>query len=74
MNKKGYSEIWSRIGRKCVELKGINASDIVSICEANGVIERKALDAIIEDSESDLRRVKRKIHAVRKQQKQTANN
>lgn len=71
LNKKGYAEIWSRIGRKCVELKGVSSSDIVAICEVNGVKERKDLDAIIADSESDLRRVKRKIHAVRKQQVKT---
>ncbi|MFI3296551.1 MAG: ATP-binding protein [bacterium] len=64
LNKKGYNEIWSRLGRKLIRLKGVNASDIVAICEANGIVENKELDDIIEDSESDLRRVKRKIHAI----------
>ena len=40
LNKKGYNEIWSRLGRKCIELKGVSAGDITSICEANG-IEKK---------------------------------
>jgi DNA transposition AAA+ family ATPase len=67
LNKKGYTEIWSRLGRKCVQLKGVNAADITAICEANGIVEPRQIDAIIADSESDLRRVKRKIHATKKQ-------
>lgn len=71
LNKKGYTEIWSRLGRKCIELKGVSAADITAICDANGIAEARKVDAIIEDSESDLRRVKRKIHAVKKQQLKT---
>ncbi len=68
LNKKGYNEIWSRLGRKCVSLKGVTSADIVSICEANGVTNRTSLEKIIADCESDLRRVKRRIHAYNKQQ------
>ena len=64
LNKKGYSEIWSRLGRKCVALKGVTAADIAAICEANGVTDNASIDSIIADSESDLRRVKRRVHAV----------
>lgn len=70
LNKKGYKEIWSRIGRKCIQLQGVVAADIVAICEVNGIAHRKMQDAIIEQSEGDLRRVKRRIHAeLRKQAK-----
>ena len=65
LNKKGYNEIYSRIGRKCVTLKGLSASDISAVCMANGVTEKAQLQEIIADSESDLRRVKRKIHALK---------
>ncbi len=68
LNKKGYNEIWSRLGRKCVSLKGVTSADIVSICEANGVTNRTSLEKIIADCESDLRRVKRRVHAYNKQQ------
>ncbi len=68
LNKKGYNEIWSRLGGKCVSLKGVTSADIVSICEANGVTNRTSLEKIIADCESDLRRVKRRIHAYNKQQ------
>ncbi len=63
LNKKGYSEIWSRVGRRCVSLNGINADDIASVCDANGVKAVRSIDRIINDSEGDLRRVKRRIHA-----------
>ncbi len=68
LNKKGYNEIWSRLGRKCVALKGVTANDVVAICEANGVQGRANVDKIIADCESDLRRVKRRVHAYNKQQ------
>lgn len=63
LNKKGYNEIWSRLGRKCVELKGISAADITAVCEQNGVEGSKVIDKIINESESDLRRVKRMVFA-----------
>lgn len=66
LNKKGYNEIWSRIGRKCVPLKGVSAADIAAICEANGIVDSKDIDGIISDCESDLRRVKRRVHAIAK--------
>jgi len=66
LNKKGYNEIWSRLGRKCINLKGVAASDIVAICEANGITAKAEIEKIINDSESDLRRVRRKVHAVKK--------
>jgi hypothetical protein len=66
LNKKGYNEIWSRIGRKCIELEGVCADDIAAICEANGIANARTIDKIIDDSDSDLRRVKRRIHAEKK--------
>jgi len=68
LNKRGYSEIWSRVGCKCVHLNGVSASDIVLICEANGVTNTRLIEQVIEDSETDLRRVKRKAYAIKKSQ------
>ena len=64
LNKKGYSEIWSRLGRKCVPLRGVSAADVAAICEANGIASAKEIDGIIADCDGDLRRVKRRIHAI----------
>lgn len=73
LNKKGYEEIWSRLGRKCVRLGGVSAADITAICAANGVTDMADIDGIIAESDSDLRRVKRRVHAVsRKRQLKTA--
>lgn len=63
LNKRGYKEIYSRIGRKFVEIQNINASDIAAVCKANGVEEGEKIKSIIAESEGDLRRVKRRIHA-----------
>ena len=65
LNKKGYNEIYSRIGRKCIELKGLSASDISAICQANGITVQNDIQDVIQDCESDLRRVKRSIHALK---------
>lgn len=65
LNKKGYKEIYSRIGRKCIELKGVGITDITQLCVANGIHNRTDIKAIITDSEGDMRRVKRKIHALK---------
>lgn len=63
LNKKGYNEIWSRIGRKCIAMKGVTAADIARICEDNGVTDERTIEAIIGDSDGDLRRVRRRVHA-----------
>lgn len=65
LNRKGYKEINSRIGRKFIELKGVTFTDVTQICIANGVEKPKDIKDIFNDSECDLRRVKRKIHAVK---------
>ena len=65
LNKKGYKEIYSRIGRKFIELAGPGMSDIASICMANGITDRDQIKEVHNDCENDLRRVKRKIHAIK---------
>lgn len=65
LNKKGYKEIYSRIGRRFIELHGVGSVDIQSLCIANGIKNKKEIKEVVEESEWDLRRVKRKIHALR---------
>ncbi|KGO88414.1 ATPase [Flavobacterium rivuli WB 3.3-2 = DSM 21788] len=67
LNKKGYNEIYSRIGRKFIELPDLNYTDVVNVCAANGVEDRKLIKEVWEDCDGDLRRVKRKIHALKNQ-------
>lgn len=65
LNKKGYKEIYSRLNRKFIELLGLNSTDIMAICMANGITDRGSIQMIIDDSEGDIRRVKLKIHALK---------
>lgn len=64
--RKGYEEIYSRMGRKFVELQVINSEDVAAVCVANGVTDAKSINRIIEDSDCDLRRVKRAVWAKQK--------
>jgi DNA transposition AAA+ family ATPase len=66
VNRKGYKEIYSRIGRRFIPMQAINDGDVVSVCVANGIIDEKMIESIVNDCEGDLRRVKRKIHALKK--------
>ena len=68
INKKGYKEIYSRIGRKFIELKGIGFTDVTQVCFANGIEDKSQIKQVWEDCEGDLRRVKRKIHALKQKQ------
>ncbi len=63
LNRKGYAEIFSRIGRKFVELPLLNSEDVAAVCVANGVSEAKAINGRVDEAEGDLRRVKRSVWA-----------
>lgn len=66
LNKKGYKEIYSRIGRRFINLRGVGIDDVTEACIANGVSDKKDIKKVIEDCEGDMRRVKRKVHAITK--------
>ena len=68
LKKKGYEEIYSRIGRKFVQLQVINGEDIAAVCKANGVTDPKTIQDIIAGAECDLRRVKRAVWAAKKKE------
>lgn len=66
LNRKGYAEIYSRIGRKFVELPLLNSEDIAGVCVANGVSDTKTINSIVDGCDGDLRRVKRSVWATLK--------
>lgn len=73
LNKKGYQEIFSRLGRKFIELHGVGSTDVAQVCIANGITAPADIKTVFEDCDYDLRRVKRKIHSIKiKQQQQAA--
>ena len=63
LNRKGYAEIYSRIGRKFVELPLLNSEDVAAVCVANGITDAKAINSIVNEADGDLRRVKRSVWA-----------
>lgn len=70
LNKKGYKEIYSRIGRRFVAMPGLSETDISDVCRANGVEGLREIDTVKKDCEGDLRRVKRKCHALNRMRRQ----
>lgn len=70
--RKGYNEIFSRIGRRFIALQGNTYDDQDAICQANGLTDPRAIEKIIDGSESDLRRVKKLTKANIKKAKKAA--
>jgi len=64
-NKKGYAEIFSRIGRRFIIIPEATEKEVFEIAKANGVDDVPALHSIYNECEGDLRRVKRAIHKSR---------
>ena len=69
-NRKGYRELYSRVGRKIVTLGNTTATDIAEVCIANGVEEKRLIKQITEDCDGDLRRVRRMVFGAKKQMAQ----
>jgi hypothetical protein len=61
-NKKGYAEIFSRIGRKFIDLPAATEKEVFEIARANGISDPQYLHSIYNECEGDLRRAKRSIH------------
>lgn len=66
LNKRGYNEFWSRLGRRCVKLSAVDYEDIKAVCEANGENRASVIEDIVRDSEGDLRRVTRRLYGTKK--------
>lgn len=70
LDRKGYEELYSRIGRRFVPLSGITEYEVNAICRNNGLTEEKAIATVVKESgeykksqlEFDLRRVKKSTH------------
>ena len=61
---RGYREIFSRVGNRCVQINHANAADIRAICQANGITDDAEIAEITSEAEGDLRRVKRSVIAL----------
>lgn len=63
MEKKGYREIYSRVGLRFIELQQTSFLDVESVCKANGITDSSIIRSISKDCEGDIRRVRRLIFA-----------
>lgn len=61
--KRGYQEIYSRIGRNFLEVPRPSKADIKAICQANGITDAQLINSIYNTCELDLRKVERLVHA-----------
>lgn len=61
--RRGYPEIFSRIGSKFVELDRADYDDVRAVCEANGVKDDTVIEDIARSAEGDLRRVRQLVFA-----------
>ncbi|WP_160711262.1 ATP-binding protein [Chitinophaga solisilvae] len=68
LNRKGYAELYSRIGRRFIVLRGVNKKELTAICQANGISSAEDTAAIFHDCEGDIRRVERAVHKQRRKQ------
>lgn len=71
-NRKGYREIYSRLGRKFIGLPIPNRRDITAICQANGVEDRDDIAKIADEADGDMRRVKRLVWSLKTQEGEEA--
>lgn len=65
--KKGFQELWSRLGSKFYEVDRNTPNDVEAICRARGVASQRDIDEVIKEADRtnyDLRRVDRKIKAI----------
>lgn len=63
MEKKGYREIYSRVGLRFIELENTSYSDVEKICNVNGIEDPAIIRTISKDCDGDVRRVRRLIYS-----------
>lgn len=61
IGRKGYEEVYSRIGRQCISLSVLSPEDISLVCTANGLTDGRKVRRIADEAQCDLRRVKRAV-------------
>lgn len=64
LGKKGYEEIYSRLGRHFIGLDAIDEEDIALVCTENGVANVNTIRKITKESDYDLRMVRRAVWAT----------
>lgn len=65
INRKGYKEIFSRLGRKFIPVPKVSRKDVSMIAKINDITDPETITEIFNSSEGDLRRVFRLIHSLK---------
>jgi len=63
--KIGYSELFSRIGRKFIHLKPLSLHDVELIAKSNGVVGDQQISYMYQNSDGDFRRIRRDIDIIK---------
>lgn len=66
-NRRGYRELYSRVGRKFVRLGDTTDNDIAEVCMANGITDKAMIRTVVKECDGDLRRVRRMVMGAKKQ-------
>ena len=61
VGRKGYEEVYSRVGRQCVHLSALSPEDVSLVCTANGLTDSRRVRRVADEAQCDLRRVKRAV-------------
>jgi DNA transposition AAA+ family ATPase len=69
-NKKGYKEIYSRLGRKFITLPNTSSVDISKICIGNGISDVSMIESITRSCGNDLRAVRKMVTKIKHSIKQ----
>lgn len=71
-NKKGYKEIFSRIGKRFIEVPENTHEELIGIVKLNGVSDEGEAIRIVNDADGDIRRIKRLVFAYHRKQEEEA--
>lgn len=66
LKKKGFSEIFSRIGKDFVQLQENSRDELEAIIRANGIEDLATINEIINKMDGDLRLLERKCHVYKR--------
>lgn len=62
LKRKGFAEIYSRIGKKFIYIKQISNEEIKDIIVANGITDIEIINQVINSIDGDLRCLEKQVH------------
>lgn len=65
LRRKGYAELYSRCGRRIIEIEPTSFEEVQAICEANGIDNPEFIHRINNEYQGDLRRLSRIVFGIK---------